>query len=599
MHINLEYDSKAQAAPQSFRDAIQAAANVLQATFTDAITINIEVGYGENPGNGSPEPSGGASAGPATGVLVSYTQVRTWLAQNAASAVQGGVATLPTTSSIQGQSQVAVWHAQERLLGQVSANDASLDGYAGFATNISTSALEGVALHELTHAMGRVTYGPQPDVLDLFRFTGRGVRLFTGALPASASYFSLDGGATDLADFGRTSDDSDFLNSSGRTPNDPFNEFYNASTIQGLTSTDLLEMQSLGFHAAAAPSAGSIAINNVSVTEGNSGTQVATFTVTRSGGTAAFSVNYTTADGTAAVGDNDYVARSGTLSFAAGVNTQTISVTVNGDTRVEPDETFFVNLSGVTNGATISASRGTGTIVDDDTGSTSSQPAQVHANDLTYAGTASGSNHFIDLLNFEASYTDLIQAFGGNQQSMQNWYNANEAREQRVETFDGLDYIASYGDLVNAFASAGSMHAVQDAGATHFIFNGLAEGRTTTFNGLDYIASYSDLVAAFGANSDAGAYHYIENGRREGRTTTFDGLDYIAKYSDLMMAFGANEQAGAAHYIVNGLHEGRTTTFDVAGYEQAHPDLVGQYASNDAFLTAYINTYRLTGQLLT
>jgi hypothetical protein len=268
-----------------------------------------------------------------------------------------------------------------------------------------------------------------------------------------------------------------------------------------------------------------------------------------------------------------------------------------------------------------------------------STPPPIHANDLAYASTASGYNHFIDMLNFEASYPDLIRAFGTNQQSTQNWYNQYEPAERRVETFDGLDYIASHSDLINAYASAGSMRNVEDAGATHFITNGLAEGRSTTFNGLDYIASNSDLIAAFGPNSDAGAYHFIENGYREGRTTTFDGLDYIASYTDLISAFGANEQRGAAHYIANGVHEGRATTFDglsyiaqytdlmtafgsdndagaahyiangfregratsfnVAGYEQAHPDLLGQYSSNDAFLAAYISTYRATGQFLT
>ena len=89
--------------------------------------------------------------------------------------------------------------------------------------------------------------------------------------------------------------------------------------------------------------------------------------------------------------------------------------------------------------------------------------------------------------------------------------------------------MASHNDLINAYASAGSLKAVQDAGASHYITHGSAEGRTTTFNGLDYIASYSDLIKAFGADNDAGAYHYIEDGRNEGRTTTFDGLDYIAK----------------------------------------------------------------------
>ncbi|MEA2840509.1 MAG: serralysin [Methylobacteriaceae bacterium] len=635
MQINLVYDSQALAAPQSFRDAIQAAANVLDATFTDNITINISVGYGEI--NGTPESSGGASAGPSRGVFDSYSQVRTWLAQNASPDVQSGVAAMPTGTSIQGQSQVIVWRAQQRLMGQAAASDSVLDGAAGFATNISTNLLEGVALHELTHAMGRVPYsGSQPDMFDLYRFSSTGTYLFGNAQPtAAASYFSLDGGRTDLADYGRTSDPSDFLNSSGRTPNDPFNEFYNASTVQGLSHIDILQMEALGFHTTPT-SPGAVSINDVSIAEGDAGTRVATFTVTRTGGTAAFNVSYSTSDGSAAVADQDYVANSGTLSFGVGVNTQTISVTVNGDTRSEPDQTFFVNISAATNGATISDGVGQGTILNDDI-----MPAatQVHANDLTYSSTASGYNHFIDLLNFEASYPDLIRAFGTNQQAMQTWYNANEPNERRPETFDGLDYVASYGDLINAFRSAGSMHAVQDDGGTHFITVGWGEGRATTFNGLDYIASYSDLIAAFGANNDAGAYHYIENGQSEGRTTTFDGLDYIASYTDLVQAFGVNEQAGAMHYINNGVREGRTTTFDglsyianytdlmhavganndagashyigyglsegrsasfdVAGYEAAHPDLQGRFATNDQFLTAYINTYVATGQLLT
>src|SRR5262249_51984844 len=65
------------------------------------------------------------------------------------------------------------------------------------------------------------------------------------------------------------------------------------------------------------PVAGSVSINDVAIVEGNNGTQVATFTVTRTGGTAAFDVNFATQDGTATVADNDYVATSGTLHFGA------------------------------------------------------------------------------------------------------------------------------------------------------------------------------------------------------------------------------------------------------------------------------------------
>src|SRR5271165_2429104 len=99
-----------------------------------------------------------------------------------------------------------------------------------------------------------------------------------------------------------------------------------------------------------------------------------------------------------------------------------------------------------------------------------------------------------------ASYSDLIQAFGTNQQAAQNWYDRDEPIEQRPESFDGLDYVASYNDLIGAFAPAGSLKAVQDAGASHYISDGSSEGRTTTFNGLDYIASYGDLIKAFGAD---------------------------------------------------------------------------------------------------
>ena len=168
----------------------------------------------------------------------------------------------------------------------------------------------------------------------------------------------------------------------------------------------------------------------------------------------------------------------------------------------------------------------------------------VHANDISLSGGVTGPYNFIDALNLEASYADLINAFGTNEPAMQNWFNAREAIEQRPDTFDGLDYIASYGDLINAFKGAGSLQAVLDAGAEHYITYGHNESRTTSFNGLDYIASYGDLIKAFGVNGDAGAYHYIEHGVSEGRTTTFDGLDYIASYTDLIKAFGANEQAG-------------------------------------------------------
>jgi hypothetical protein len=116
-----------------------------------------------------------------------------------------------------------------------------------------------------------------------------------------------------------------------------------------------------------APPPPTLTINDVSITEGNGGSANATFTVTLSPVNASQSVtvNYATANGTATAAGSDYVAASGTVTFAPSVATQTITVPVLGDTAVEPHETFVVNLSNATN-AVIGDAQGTGTIVTDD-----------------------------------------------------------------------------------------------------------------------------------------------------------------------------------------------------------------------------------------
>ena len=62
---------------------------------------------------------------------------------------------------------------------------------------------------------------------------------------------------------------------------------------------------------------------------------------------------------------SDYDTKSGTLTFAAGVGTQSIEVSVNGDATTEPDEQFTVQLANA-QGAAIVQPTGTVTIVNDD-----------------------------------------------------------------------------------------------------------------------------------------------------------------------------------------------------------------------------------------
>lgn len=121
---------------------------------------------------------------------------------------------------------------------------------------------------------------------------------------------------------------------------------------------------------------GVVSINDVSIVEGDSGTTTMLFTVTRTGTTEAFTAQYATADG-AAVAGSDYIATSGTLSFAAGEMSKTIAVTILGDTALEPNESFFLNLFNVTNVA-VGDGQGQGTIINDDLG-----PPEVSINDVT------------------------------------------------------------------------------------------------------------------------------------------------------------------------------------------------------------------------
>ena len=89
------------------------------------------------------------------------------------------------------------------------------------------------------------------------------------------------------------------------------------------------------------------------------------FAVTLSGSTArTVAVDYATADGSATAGA-DYGSVSGTLTFAPGESSATVSVDIVDDEMYEPDETFVARLSSPIN-AVIAAGEATGTILDDD-----------------------------------------------------------------------------------------------------------------------------------------------------------------------------------------------------------------------------------------
>ena len=145
-------------------------------------------------------------------------------------------------------------------------------------------------------------------------------------------------------------------------------------------------------------------ISDVSIAEGNSGTSTATFTVTLSPASAnTVTVDFATANGTATIAGNDYQSATGTLTFNPGDTSKPINVTINGDTLVEPDETFFVNLTNATGGAAIGDAQGQGTIQNDDT-------ANLVISQVYPGGGLTGAsftNDFIELFNRGTTTVDF------------------------------------------------------------------------------------------------------------------------------------------------------------------------------------------------
>src|SRR5262249_15728320 len=118
----------------------------------------------------------------------------------------------------------------------------------------------------------------------------------------------------------------------------------------------------------------SLSVTDVSQNEGNNGFTSFVFQVNLSGASSqTVTCQFATADGTATLADGEYKAASGSLTFNPGEVSKTVTVQVKGARKLEPNETFFLNLSGPTN-ATIADGQGQGIIGNDDTKAVTAGP---------------------------------------------------------------------------------------------------------------------------------------------------------------------------------------------------------------------------------
>ena len=265
-----------------------------------------------------------------------------------------------------------------------------------------------------------------------------------------------------------------------------------------------------------------LSINDVTQVEGNSGTSTFTFTVSSSLPAPAGGINFTvnTADGTTnpASSSTDYVSiKNGSGSIAAGSSSTTVNVNVNGDTLVENNEAFFVNLSNPTNGATISDGQGLGTINNDDI------PLLV-LSQVYGGGNNSGAtyqNDFIEIFNRGTTTVD----FGVTQYSVQYAAATSNFSTNKTDITSGVLLPGHYfliqeaggttngtglptpdvsGGAINLSATAGKVALV--LGTTNLSTSGCPFGVTIVdFVGYGSTANCSETspIAVSGTNSNA------------------------------------------------------------------------------------------------
>lgn len=268
LSIHVSYDSSVGSAPIAFKSAFASAVQLFETTFTDPVTININVGYGEVNGTSLDSNVAGQSltylAGPLT-----YSGVKSTLSTDSASVADTTAVGSLGSADPTGGGNFVVSTAQAKALNLIS-NDSFTDGYVGFSSSLNFSYdpnnrgvagqydFIGVAQHEVSEVMGRIallgadlgSVANTYSVLDLFRYSASDTRQLVGGQTA---YFSINGGTTDLLNFNKNGN-ADFGDWAGTTV-DAANAFASIGALLPFSATDITEMNVIGYDvAAAAPS---------------------------------------------------------------------------------------------------------------------------------------------------------------------------------------------------------------------------------------------------------------------------------------------------------------------------------------------------------
>jgi hypothetical protein len=253
--INLIWDESVALAPTGFVAAVEYAASFFDSLITSPITINIEVGWGE-----------ARDTALGTGLLgeayVMTGLFKTYAEYGAALAAHNTSATIDTALAylMDPGRQVFVPGAQGKAMGLVAADAAATDGAIGFKADASLYTFDpanravagkvdliGLAQHEITHTLGRVSYSWGTTGFDLYRYSAPGV---WSATNTGSTYLSIDGGVTNLGDFSQTGDPADWDHDH---PEDAQSAFLGTGMEFIYSEADIIALNAMGFAISGAP----------------------------------------------------------------------------------------------------------------------------------------------------------------------------------------------------------------------------------------------------------------------------------------------------------------------------------------------------------
>ena len=284
------------------------------------------------------------------------------------------------------------------------------------------------------------------------------------------------------------------------------------------------------------PTPPSFAISNATaVSEGSP----LTFTVTKTGTTSSsYSVNYATANGTAASG-SDYNATSGTLTFAAGgTSSQTITVTTLTDSVIESPETVLVNLSGQTGGATITTGQGSGTINDVPPPSfaISNATAVSEGSSLTFSVTKTGTTSSSYSVNYATANGTAASGSDYNATSGTLTFAAGGTSSQTITVTTLTDSVIESPETVLVNLSGQTGGATITTGQGSGTINDVPPPPSFAIGNATAVSEGSPLtftVTKTGTTSSTYSVNYATGGG-----TATSGIDYSATSGALVFGAG-------------------------------------------------------------